>query len=230
MAITIAALSEAVRDVYTAETITDVRILRAELAALRYYSRYNPIVVTTSLSTVANTYDYTLPSDCIQLLELEYWPYGSPYSTSEDLQLWADKPIAANIADQVVLNIDRAHKIEVYGGYWEVIVEGPSGTVRLSPIPTSVIVVPYRYYKGHAVSVDNTNLATVPAEDLEILRDLVVVELLTPWANSFVTEPDYVRGLGKVTKKHLPDSIAKRVSELQRGVQQRYGGSVCVIG
>lgn len=230
MAITVAVLAEAVRDNYTAETVTDARMLRAIESALRYYSRYNPVIVTAELTTVANQYDYSLPADCVQLLELEYWPFGSPYSTSEDFQLWGSKPIAATMVDQVLRNMDRDQRIDAYGGYFEVIVAGPEGTVRLSPVPTSAINVPYRYYRVHELNEAQTSMPTLPPEDLEILGDLVVVALLSKWLNDFVTEPDYVRGLGKVTKRHLPQSITNRIRTLRQGVQQRYGGTVCVTG
>jgi len=228
MAITVVLLAEAVRDAYTAETITDARMLRAIEASLRYYSRFNPILVTATLTTVASQSNYSLPEGCIQVLDVEYWPLGSPINTSNvDMPLWIDKPGRQDMADIVIRNMDRSMRIDAYGGFFEIV---DDGDVQLSPTPTSVISVPYRYYKAHELNEAETSATTIPASDLEMLRDLVVAEVLQTWANNLVTEPDYVRGLGKVTKKHLPVSISQRVSKLRQAVQQRYGGSLCEIG
>ena len=69
-------IQEGVRDRYTSTTITDAKLDRFIASAVRYYSRWNPYIQSTSFSTVIDQQAYNLPAGCVGVLEVLWLPMG----------------------------------------------------------------------------------------------------------------------------------------------------------
>ena len=238
MGIAIANLAEAVRDVYTSEVVSTERMWRAVAAAARFYSTYNPYVVVSQLSIVSGQLAYVLPEECMQLVEVDYFPGGTPWGSNDYLisqlqpaPFTVDSHITAAMymlerndqALRIIRSAQRAARIEHAQGAWEY----KNRMLWLTPAPAMDQTVLYVYIAAHVTA--GAEYTTIPNSDFDIMRDLTVAELLTRWQNDFSTEPDYQEGLEKLTKHFLPDTLSKRIRELRQPLLDRYGRDICVM-
>jgi hypothetical protein len=97
----------------------------------------------------------------------------------------------------------------------------------LSPIPTaSGTVVPVEYARAHGINAGLTGYDSIPDDDLEIIRDLVVAEIVHSRMVQHSIEPDYVEGLQTVTKRFVPGNARQAIQELRSACIAKYGASV----
>ena len=215
---------EAVEDQFTTETIDAERLGRLAGLAVKYYSRYNPFEKAGTLSLVADKQDYDLAADCILVRDVDYWPAGEVFGVLRtEEELVGGQQRYHFPSDQVIINIERTALVDRQGPRWEQI---GSRKVRLHPAPTAVDTIDYQYYAVHALSADGKEYATVPDEDLEIIRDLALAEVIGSRGLEVTIEPDYAEGLQRVTKGRIPENVRVAVSKLRQGVRDKYGSGV----
>lgn len=220
----IADIIEAVGDAFTSETLDPGRLERLISIAVKYYSRYNPFEKPGTLTLVVNQQDYDVAADCILLAGVDYWPSGDLAGVMRAGQEYADL-VGEEVryrfpSDRVIRNIERTSRADRQGVRWE-----PLGSrkVRLHPAPTAVDTIDYQYYAVHALDAAEDEYPTIPDEDAEIIRDLVLAEILQGRGLEYAVEPDYAEGLQRVTKHFIPGNVRATVSALRQGVRSKYG-------
>ena len=223
----IASIVTAVEDRYTIETIGADKMKRLIAAGVRFYSRYNPSVTVTSFDTVADQRLYDLPSDCMQdyVITVDYWPTGgldSALSAANEYEERGDAPFRYSLySERVIDDIKQQEYIERVRGQWEI----ENDQIALYPVPSGSSVEVYvTYGAGHAINEAETAYTTIPAEDLDIIRDLVVAEIIEGRRIEASVEPDYAEGLGRQTKRFIPGNVDATVKYLRRKCTDKYSG------
>lgn len=219
-------IQTAVRDKYTTETIADTKLNRFITAAVKFYSRYNPYMKTTSFDTVDEQKLYDLPSDCIRemVLDVDYWPTGGmsyELSAKQEYETIYRRPASYDlISERVIEDIKQSEHINRIRGQWEI----QNGQIALWPVPgASSITVYVTYGSVHALT-GGTTYSTIPAEDLDIVADLTLAEIIRGKRTEFAVEPDYAEGLQRQTKRWLPENISDTVKELRSQCIDKYSG------
>lgn len=226
MALTLVDIRLGVHDKYTAQTITDVQLNRYIASAIRRYSNYNPIEKSTTLTTVADQQDYTLPSDFLFMRNAEYYPSGQLFgqlyvgSPTSEYELMIRHPARYhNVSDRTIENIDRQALADASKGKWEIV---GNNTLRLWPTPASASDYDYYYGAAHALNTGGTGYNDIPTADLSIVVDLSLAEVLEAFLMDVSTEFDYAEGLERVTKHFVPENISAVIDRLRTTVANKY--------
>ncbi len=229
----LATIQEAVRDYYTAATLTDAKLNRLIASAVRFYSRYNPYLKEHSFATVADQEAYDLPSDYMPGtgMDVEYWPSGSLTAglTAGTEWAWAigrEPAIYGLISLRVIADINQAEHIKyIRGYYW---VENDQIFIMPSPSATSTTVY-ITYASAHALNVGETGYDTIPGQDLDIIVDLTLAEILKGQAMDAVGLPDYSEGLQWIRRSHVSQNVGSMVQELRQGCIDKYKTSAVMV-
>jgi len=231
MSLTLVDIYQAVRDKITTETWTDPQLKRWVAAAVRFYSRYNASIKTATLTSVANQQLYDLPSDLLSIVSVDWWPLGTSGTTLTAAQEdWPTIDAAEDAYNQysmrVTRDIRRALQADRIQGSWY-----QQGTqIGLWPIPSVAgLTVDLVYSAAHALNVGETAYTTVPAVDLDIVRDLAVAEFLDGRGAEMSVEPDYAEGLGRITKHFVPETAKQYVKDLRAQCIEKYGATMVSI-
>jgi len=220
------AIREAVRDVYTTETYTDEQLDRRIASAVKWYSRWNPHIKNTSFSVVKDQQYYDLPSDCLRnyIERVEYWPSGG---ISLELNAANEYAFAYPTAEytydlysqRVTADIRQQEFIRRIKGYYFI----ENNQIGLFPVPDGSVVTVYVYYgAAHVISGDPEAYATIPAEDLGIIRDLTLAEIIQGKQIEFSVEPNYTEGMQKTIKSQIPKNVEATVRMLRGECQAKY--------
>jgi hypothetical protein len=227
----LADIQEAVRDRFSAETIADPKLNRLIEAAVRFYSRYNPYLQQTTIATVSEQKRYDLPADCIHemVLDVDYWPTGGlsyELSAAQEYETIQRRPASYDlISERVIEDIKQAEHIKRVRGDWTI----ENGQIALTPVPSGSSVTVYVTYGSVHALTGSTTYATIPDEDLDIMRDLTVAEILEAKAAEYAAEPDYAEGLQRITKHFMPENIDKVVQRLRGKCIQKYAGAAVEV-
>lgn len=219
---------EAVEDAFTSEALDPGRLERFIAFAVKYYSRYNPYEEADTLSLVVGQQDYDVAADCVLVKDVDYWPAGEVFGvlrTGEE-ELVRGQRRYHFPSDQVIDNIERTALADRQGPRWEQI---GSRKVRLYPAPTAADTADYQYYAVHTLDAGGDEYPTIPDEDIEIIRDLVLAEVVGSRGLEVTIEPDYAEGLQRVTKGRIPENVRVAVSRLRQGVRDKYGSGVVAM-
>ncbi len=218
-------ITQAVEDMFTTEALDATRLKRLIAIAVKYYSRYNPFEKSATIALVANQQDYDVAADCILIRDVDYWPAGDlagiMRAGQEYAELVREETRYRFPSDRVIKNIERTSRADRQGVRWEQL---GSRKVRLHPAPSAVDTIDYQYYSVHALT--DSDYTTIPAEDLELIRDLTLAEILSGRGLEYAIEPDYAEGLQRITKSRIPGNVRATVSVLRRGVKDKYGSGV----
>lgn len=220
MAVLVADIIQGVQDQY-ATVVADAKMRRLIAKAVRYYSRWNPYVQSTSFSTVLDQQAYDLPADCVGVLDVLWLPMGDVLiSGSEALTITQAELLDTynQYALRYVSDINEMEYHDAIKGNWEI----RNAQVFLWPIPTSAShTVTVQYYIVHVLT-STTSYATIPAEDLDILVDLTLAELLQSGRLDASLRPSWAEGLTRVSYRGISSDVQTAVEDLRRGVQGRY--------
>lgn len=74
-------IRRAVYDVYQDADKDQSKLNRLVAAAVRYYNRWNPQILETTIDTVVDQDTYACPSGCMGITEFRWWPTGEPSAT-----------------------------------------------------------------------------------------------------------------------------------------------------
>ncbi len=209
-------------------SIDTSKFARLVASAMRYYSRWNPRVVETTLTTVADQQFYDLPSGCIGVREAYWHPSGSPYST-----VWANREAIFSLrqperyflpSERVIEDINEEAYEHALTGRWEFL--SGQGQLCITPEPTVAgTEFPVVYYAEHQINAGATGYETIPDADLDILANLVLAEVIEAEVLVASVSPDYAEGLERETFRFIPSNAGQVVSDLRRSGRGKYGGA-----
>jgi len=226
------AIQVAVQDRYATETILIPKLNRLIGAAVRFYSRYNPYLKTTNFDTVYEQQLYDLPADCMQdyIHSVDYWPSGGlsyELSAANEYATLYRRPASYDlISERVIEDIKQEQYIKRVRGQWQI----ENGQIELWPVPGATATTVYVTYGSvHALNEAGTAYTTIPAEDLEIIRDLTVAEIIEGKRAEFAVEPDYAEGLARHTKHFIPGAVDATVKYLRDKCIQKYGSTAVAV-
>ena len=199
-------------------------------AAVRYYSRFNPRVEDATFTTVSGTQVYNLTAqgitNCIGIQKVLYAPLGDVYNelkaSSEILYLLTEPPRYQQPSIRVIDDInEEAHLDALHGAYSY---RPATDELELWPEPTATGTTVYvTYYALHVINEGGTGYDTIPDQDLDIVRDLVLAEVLEGERWNLAMEPDYAEGLERQTAHYIPGNIENAVNDLRSRVEKKYG-------
>jgi len=219
-------------DRITTETIATECLDRMIANAVREYSRYNPVVASTKISTIADEEEYDLSAlNCLWVLECDWWASGQLFA---EMRAGAEQMYLLNRtsryhmpSDRVIDNINQSAHIRATKGTWV----QRNKTLIIFPTPASAgdddleIV----YAALHVLNTAEDGYDTLPDEDLDIIADLTTAVYLQARMNESALEADYAEGLQKLTAHFIPGNLLATTQRLHRGVEGKYGGSGIAI-
>ena len=228
MSLSVDDIKTAVTDKLSTEVIDDERLDRFIAAAVRFYSRYNPVIKAAVLDTAATQQDYDVEVDCVQVTDVQWWPYGESMTVMNVGQEYYNALMqpgrALSRADQIIRNEAVILRDDETRAHWMQV----GKKIRLWPIPSVTHTeIPYEYTAVHVLDEYGEAYGTIPNEDLEIMRDLTLAEYLQARATEVVLEPNYSEGLQSVRKDFIPQNIASQVARLTSGLIAKYGSTPC---
>lgn len=194
---------------FVGEDIADPTMVSAVRAAIKRYSRYNPLLVQDTLSLVDGTAVYELPEGFICMYSFEYWPAGEPTVSWTTDSLW-DRAYKAALEDA------KAAELSPF-------IEVVAKQLLVTPTPTEDTDVEYRYLAAHAVNTGG-DYTTIPSVDEEIIVDLATAEVLTQILPGIALSEDFSEGLLSVRGRDRPANLTDVIRMLRRGVVNKYGG------
>ena len=222
-------IKTAVEDRYSTATVATTKMNRFIASAVRYYQRWNPVIKDSHFHTVAETLTYAMPADCILVLDVFYFPGGDPLEGAETVILSLyDTPAEDRHmgSHQVINDINQENAWRGLTGFWEE--EHGEHKVRLTPEPTGAVEVKYRYAASHALNVGLTGYDTIPAEDLEIIANLVLAEILWQKMVENSEKDDYTLGQLSIRRGRSVENTHGVIEELRNGVRQKYGNNAVI--
>lgn len=191
-----------------AEDVSSFLLEDAVNNAVRFYSRYNPRIVRTTLSLVEETMVYDLPAAFLQLDWFDWWPDGEASVTGTHNALWDTVYTAARS------DMERARLspfVRVVGNQLVLDVE-----------PEADEDVEYSYFAAH-VAV-NDDYTTIPDGDGVMLLKLAAAELLEMKGMELSLLPDVAEGLLDIKHSRAAGKLHMTVAALRRETIARYGG------
>lgn len=199
--------------------------------AARFYSRYNPRMVETELTTVSDQSEYDLPAGTILVTKV-LWYKGTEVSAqllagSEAFVLEPRRRLPNMPSDDVINDINEEALLKLMQGDWEQ--WKGNGQLHISPTPTVAGNTIYvTYTANHVSTVSGTTYATIPDQDLDIMADLVLAYHLEKQASRHAAEPNWSLGQQRETRHHVPGNAMLMVSQLRSECISKYGGVAAV--
>ena len=217
----IADIRESVQDRWTGR-ITDAKIDRLIDAAVRFYNRFNPLEVAGyEFDTEADVAVYDMPAACIAVKEVIY-PYSAAnINTGTDSILSTGPAVPYNEPSVgVIKGINADAYLGRTMGRWYY--RSVSTELVLDPMPSGATTVRVTYYAKHSKNAGSTAYTTIPDTDLELLRDLVVADLVEAEGAELATMPDYTEGLEKEAFGRVGGNSFAVAEQLRQKVRDRY--------
>lgn len=179
-------------------------------SAIRFYSRFNPNIVRTTVSLVDGTDMYSLPDDFLLLDWFDWEPEGeTTVSTPDTSEVW--EPVYNRIAWEATA-ARKTPFVRVVGG-----------KLVLDPVPDTDEDVDMSYFALHMANVDG-DYDTVPTVDDDIVLKLALAELVLRRVPQITLSPNVTEGLLQLEFDSLPMNSARVASILRRSVKDKYGG------
>ena len=217
-------LLTAIRAAVTAVYPEDVTAANSDIAtktAVQRYSGYNPVYYVGSLDLVADTYEYAKPDDMLSLCTTQWWPLEDDNFTAYlNLTSNAFPPVGRKrqVSMTVINSIIRgdyfnrtAGEINVRGSY-----------LYVSPTPSAALTIALVYTKYHVLNDGGTGYDTIPDEDLEIIRDLVMYELLKARSLEAAMTDNYAEASSKTDVRGVIADVRMAQAQLLESVRNKY--------
>lgn len=222
MAVTVADIIQGVEDQYST-AVAEAKLKRLIEAAVRFYSRWNPYILSMSFSTVVDQQAYDLPAACITVRDVLWLPSGDVLISGAERLAIHQKQILETFNQWALRYVDAIEEMEYHDaikGNWEI----RNAQVLLWPIPTSAShTVTVQYASRHDLSEDTTQYATIPPVDVDILVDLALAEVLQGGRIDASLEPDWAEGLTRISHRHIGRDLDVLVATLRNSVKNKYG-------
>ena len=226
-------IRQAFTDRFTTEIVAEAKLDRFIAAAIRQYSRYNPVVTKVTLSTVAEQAIYDLSAyNVLMVLDCFWWPGGNItaelLSGSEQAFVAPDPVAYHQPSNRLINDINQSAQVKSLRGTWE----QRNQTIMLYPEPTIAGTNDLTVIIGalHILNITYSRYETIPDEDLDIIADLTIANYIVSRASELALEPDYQEGLQRMTRHFAVSNIRSAIEMLEHGVVAKYGsGSVAVV-
>jgi len=224
----VSAIKTAVTDYLTTETISDEKMARLIAAAVRFYSNYNPVYKRHTFTTTPDERLYDLPSDCVMVFNVDYWLSEITSTINDDSYIRGETSVLTDdsydlFSERIIRDIKRQELITRVRGQWEI----ENKKLALYPVPSSAMEVSIDYGALHSLS--SGNYATIPDEDLDIMRDLTLAEILSSRMIEVSIEPDYAEGLQRITKRFIPENAAEVIARLRSKCTMKYSKPAVMV-
>ena len=214
-------ITQAVEDRWT-PTVAAAKMNRLIDAAVRFYSRFNPLEVAGyEFDTEADVAVYDMPAACIAVKEVIY-PYSAANVNTGSDSILSTGPIEPYNEPSigVIKDINQDAYLGRTMGYWYY--RSVSTELVLDPMPSGATTVRVTYYAKHSKNAGSTAYTTVPDTDLELIRDLVVADLVEAAGSEMATMPDYTEGLEKEAFGKVGGNSFAVAEQLRQKVSDRY--------
>ena len=222
----ISAITTAITDRYG--TVTTAKLERYIAAAVQEYSRYNPRILRTEITTVADQQTYSL-STLVGIIGIRdiYWPSEVAATTLRRNTLPEEDPYRYHLFSHTV--VDDIQRQE-----WNKRIRG-SGHYRpatcelyLPDAPAGGETIVLDYYAAHQKV--SASYPTIPDEDESLIRDLVLAELYEADSFEMAMQPDYKEGQESETFHHITGNLGVVVDRLRSRLARKYGNGTIDIG
>ena len=193
------------------QDVDDTLIGKCLVAAVHFYSRYNPRYKRTTVDVVEDTEVYDLPDDFMFLDWFDWWPTAEPSAAS---------PSTDAVWEAVYDQAERDAKALRLSPYIRV-----SGhQLILDPAPEEdADDTELAYWGVHEADIGG-DYQTIPALDEPIILNLTVAELLSLRSPQITVTPDITEGLLALQWRKVPMNTAQIISMLRQSVKDKYGG------
>ena len=224
-------ISLGVQDLYG--RVSQTSLNRHIAAAVREYSRWNPRILETTLTTILNTTLYSLASvaNLIGVKDVRYLPGGyttESYLLSENVFLSAQPDRYHIWSQRVIDDIEQAESIGRLAGQWYY--RRATNQLKLADNPSAGDTITLFYYASHVINVGATGYDTIPSDDLDIIIDLTLARIYRGLALTAAGQPDYREGQESESFKNVATNIESEIARLTEGVRHRYGSGAFAVG
>lgn len=219
---------------------TDVDINNLLISAIRYYSRYNPYYLKSTLTTIADQDVYALPSDCIRVVSHDWRPYPGWDTAVAYLSVlygttgivpsgdWSDD-VLSKIRQELTARFDaigagEAEQITYLTSY------SPTGYLILYPTPVNAgDTVTIRYSAQHPLL--SGDYFTCPAQHVELIEKLVIAEVDEIRARKISTAPDdFAAGTTRFGYRNSASGLIRDAMRLRQEIADIFAGMVAKYG
>ena len=225
-------ISLGVQDLYGKVNATALN--RHIAAAVREYSRWNPRILETTLTTILNTTLYSLASvsNLIGVKDVRYLPEGvyttESYLLSENVFLSAQPERYHIWSQRVIDDIEQAESIGRLAGQWYY--RRATNELKLADNPSAGDTITLFYYASHVLNGTSTGYDTIPSDDLDIIIDLTLARIYRGLALTAAGQPDYREGQESESFKNVATNIESEIARLTEGVKAKYGSGAFDVG
>jgi hypothetical protein len=199
--------------------------------AVRYYSRYNPVVDIEVIPIEDGEQIYDWPDDATGIRVVEWWPVGEPdamFATEPDVLPFP--PVLPHQPSlDVIRAINRAATAKRLRGGYKIV----GKQIWLTQIPTSEssdIQVTYTMIHEFSEAIEGggeilpseAGYLTIPNEDLDIICDLTLAEINSAKGREDMMEPDYTEGMMSIKHRSNPASVREIIRGYRESVEHKY--------
>jgi hypothetical protein len=224
MALTIATITDAVTENYP-ETVTTSRMNRAIARAVQKYSGYNPRVLSTTISLVADDYEYALPTAFLGLVTERWWPLTDD-NLSAYLRLTEEAyPVIGRSRQVSMTTIEKIIRGDYFGRTCGLL-EVRGDYLYVSPTPSSAESIVFIYYAYHVINAGGTGYDTLPAADIDIMADLTIMRLMDSRSIDAAMTDSFGEGTARINPRGVVPDIFAVQEKLLESVRAKYSRPV----
>jgi len=226
MSVAIADARTLFNEMYMIEELTSTQFERWLARAVRYYSRYNPVLVHEDLTTEVGERTYELPDDCMLVKSIMYVPDPAANEMSmESESLHRKRGVSSNRPSELLIKqVYDQTGLTMPEEVWEV--EGAN--VVFEDGFAAIETLDIAYYALHVLDEEEEAYETIPAQDIDILVDLVMADILGHRAANMGATEDYDEGLEHIIVSKIVSNTAISVERLRSELIRRYGTTAVV--
>lgn len=204
-------------------------------AAVTEYSRWNPRILEGTIATIANTSLYSLAtftglSGIKEVRYFEGYTVGSEvHLTQENVHLASNPERRYLWSQRIIEDIEENESVKAAKGY--AYYRQATNQLKLANLPAAGgDTITIYYYAPHVLNTGGTGYDTIPSEDLNIIRDLVLAEFYQDDSFDAALQPDYKEGQESETFSKVSGNVAGVVDRLRASVAIKYSASVLDVG
>jgi len=227
MSVAVADVRTLFNDIYQLESLTGTQFARWLARAVRLYSRYNPAVIRDELETEVGKAIYELPDDCMMVKSVLYKPDSAANDLSlTDGALHRRRGFARNRPSELLVDqwYDQTGLVAPRET-WTV----ESGYIIFEEGFAAVETLELIYCAEHALDEEGETYDTIPAQDIDILADLVLADILEHKAANVGATEDYAEGLERITVSNIVPNATASVESLRSGLLRKYGPLMVIV-
>ncbi len=219
MGVSVADLRERLELRYSITSYSNTQFELWLSGVLRWYSRFNPRIITTTMVSTPGQDTYALPGNCVLLIDVLYqdanW-VGSLQMSDLSRRRGTSK---TRPSDLLVRDIE-----DDSGTYraWEMWEQEAGNVVFVDKFGTTVETIALKYTAEHTLNPARDEIETIPSYDADLIVGLLLVEILQSIAIMAASTEDWAEGLQRETSHFIPGNIRLLITSLRRAVLDKY--------